>query len=109
MNETENRDFSSAGDRSVVRQLLARVRAQRLSRNWSQAEMARRAGLSRPSYQNFEGGFANITLANLVRILGVLGFSSRVGDLVPEVEEERTLQSAYRRSRQRARSRGGKK
>jgi len=98
-------DSVATGDRSTVRQLLARVRAHRLQRNWSQTEMARRAGISRPSYQNFEGGFANITLANLVRILGVLGFSSRVGDLVPEVEDERTLQSAYRPSRQRARKR----
>lgn len=98
-----------ASDRAAVRQLLARVRAHRLSRNWSQAEMARRSGLSRPSYQNFEGGFANITLANLVRILGVLGFSSRLADLVPELEDERTLQSAYRPPRQRARKRRTKK
>ena len=92
-----------AGERFAVRTLLARLRAQRLSRNWSQAEMARRAGISVQSYQSFETGYGNITLANLMRLLGVLGLTDRLSLLVPELEEVRTLRDVSRPSRQRAR------
>jgi transcriptional regulator with XRE-family HTH domain len=95
---------SHAGERAVVRGLLERVRAHRLKRNWSQAELARRAGISVQSYQNFETGHGNITLAHLLRILGVLGLASRFALLVPEPEEERTLKEVSRPPRQRARA-----
>tara|TARA_R110002050_G_scaffold46210_1_gene108755 strand:+ start:181 stop:531 length:351 start_codon:yes stop_codon:yes gene_type:complete len=101
----------SLGDRTAVRRLLERIRAQRLARNWTQSEMARRAGMSRATYQNFEGGYGNPTLANLMRVLGILGVADRVADLVPEPEESQTLaslqRSAVRKGRQRARVRGG--
>ncbi len=90
-------------ERLSVRKLLHRLREHRLRRNWTQAEMARRAGISRPAYQNFEGGYSNITLTNLMRILSVLGFSTRITDLLPELEEERTVESADHAPRQRAR------
>ena len=95
---------SQAGERAVVRGLLTRLRAQRLRRNWSQAELARRAGISIQSYQNFETGYGNITLAHLLRILGVLGLAGRFALLVPELEEERTLKDVSRPPRQRARA-----
>jgi transcriptional regulator with XRE-family HTH domain len=87
-----------------VRILLERLHAHRLRRNWTQAEIARRAGISVQSYQNFETGYGNITLANLLRILGVLGFANRLTLLVPELEEERTLRDVGRPARQRARA-----
>lgn len=95
---------SRSGERAVVRALLARLRAHRLRRNWSQAELARRAGVSVQSYQNFETGYGNITLAHLLRILGVLGLASRFALIVPELEEERTLKDVSRPPRQRARA-----
>ena len=95
---------ASTGERVVVRALLDRLRAQRLRRNWTQAELARRAGISVQSYQNFETGYGNITLANLLRILGILGFADRLSLLVPELEEERTLRDVSRPARQRARA-----
>jgi transcriptional regulator with XRE-family HTH domain len=95
---------SEAGERAVVRGLLERLRAHRLRRNWSQAELARRAGISVQSYQNFETGYGNITLAHLLRILGVLGLAGRFALLVPELEEERTLKDLSRPTRQRARA-----
>lgn len=97
-------DSASIGERLVVRALLDRLRAQRLRRNWTQAELARRAGISVQSYQNFETGYGNITLANLLRILGILGFADRLSLLVPELEEERTLSDVSRPARQRARA-----
>jgi transcriptional regulator with XRE-family HTH domain len=93
-----------AGERVVVRTLLGRLRAHRLQRNWTQAELARRAGISVQSYQNFETGYGNITLGNLLRILGILGFADRLSMLVPELVEERTLRDVSRPARQRARS-----
>ena len=103
MKSGEIKNSAQAGQRLVVRALLARLRAQRLRRNWTQAELARRASISVQSYQNFETGYGNITLANLLRILGILGFADRLALLIPELEEERTLRDVSRPVRQRAR------
>jgi len=105
MTNGETDSLARAGERIVVRTLLARLRAHRLRRNWTQAELARRAGISVQSYQNFETGYGNITLANLLRILGIMGFADRLRLLVPELEEERTLRDVSRPARQRARAR----
>lgn len=104
MNKPSTETRLRAGERALVRGLLTRLRAQRLRRNWTQAELARRAGISVQSYQNFETGYGNITLANLLRILGVLGLADRLTLLVPELEEERTLRDINRPPRQRARA-----
>lgn len=93
-------------DREAVRTLIERVRQHRLNHNWSQAEMARRAGLSRPAYQNFENGYGNITLANLVRVLGVLGLTGNLAQLVPAIAEEPTLSTLLKPARLRARVAG---
>lgn len=79
-------------DRKAVRTLLERVRQHRLHRNWSQEEMATRTGLSRLAYLNFENGYGNITLTNLVRVLGVLGMTHNLTLLVPPVTVEPTLE-----------------
>lgn len=100
--------LASVGERIVVRTLLARLRAHRLRRNWTQVELARRAGISVQSYQNFETGYGNITLANLLRILGIFGFANRLSLLVPELEEERTLRDVIRPARQRARAKNSR-
>lgn len=91
-------------DREAVRLLLARVRQHRLKHNWSQLEIARRAGLSRAAYQDFENGYGNITLSNLAKILGVLGLTNNLAQLVPPVAEEQTLESLLKAPRQRARA-----
>jgi transcriptional regulator with XRE-family HTH domain len=70
----------------AVRLLLERLRQHRLKRNWSQAEMARRAHLSRAAYQNFETGHGNITLRNLMKILWVLGLTHHLAHMVPPVQ-----------------------
>jgi DNA-binding XRE family transcriptional regulator len=70
----------------AVRVLLERLRQHRLKRNWSQAEMARRAHLSRAAYQNFENGHGNITLRNLMKILWVLGLTHHLAQMVPPVQ-----------------------
>ena len=79
------------GDRHAVQALLSRLKDQRLARNWSQAEMARRAGMSRATYQDFESGVGNPTLESVMRVLGVLGFGERMASLIPPVETPQTL------------------
>lgn len=92
-------------DREAVRLFLDGLRQHRLKQNWSQVEMARRAGLSRPAYQNFENGYGNITLRNLLKILGVLGLTERFAQMIPPVTEEPTLAELSKPVRQRARRR----
>ncbi|WP_404420545.1 helix-turn-helix domain-containing protein [Nibricoccus sp. IMCC34717] len=92
----------SISEREAVRELLGRLKAQRLSRNWSQAEVAARAGLTRTAYQNFELGLSNATLLSVVRILGVLGFLDRLAELIPVAEAPRTLETLNEPKRQRA-------
>ena len=92
-------------DREAIRLFLDGLRQHRLKQNWSQVEMARRAGLSRPAYQNFENGYGNITLRNLLKILGVLGLTERFAQMIPPVIEEPTLAALSKPVRQRARRR----
>ena len=92
--------FVSDGD--ALRTLVERVREQRLARNWTQSEMAVRCGLSRRAYQDFEFGEGNLTLRNLSRLLGVLGFTERLRELVPPSASKLTLDEVVRPRRLRA-------
>jgi transcriptional regulator with XRE-family HTH domain len=98
-------DLLLQSDREAIRQFLDGLRQHRLKHNWSQVEMARRAGLSRPAYQNFENGYGNITLRNLLKILGVLGLTERFAQMIPPITEEPTLAALSKPVRQRARRR----
>ena len=89
-------------DRDALRTLVERVRDQRLARNWTQSEMALRCGLSRRAYQDFEFGEGNLTLRNLSRLLGVLGFTERLRELVPPPAPKLTLDDVVRPRRLRA-------
>jgi len=91
------------GDRAVLRTLVERVRQQRLSRLWTQVEIARRVGMSRSSYQDFEAGVGNITLLNLARVLAALNLSDRLADLVPAPTAPLTLPDVLKGPRIRAR------
>lgn len=102
--ETNSKSAMVQGDREAVRVLLFRVRQHRLKHNWSQVAMARRAGLSRTAYQDFENGYGNITLTNLAKVLGVLGLTNHLAQLVPPVAEEPTLAALLKAPRQRARA-----
>jgi transcriptional regulator with XRE-family HTH domain len=86
----------------AVRILRERLRQHRLKRNWSQAEMARRAHLSRAAYQNFETGHGNITLRNLMKILWVLGLTHHLAQMVPLIPAEPAPASMPKPARQRS-------
>jgi transcriptional regulator with XRE-family HTH domain len=89
-------------EREAVRVFLRRLKEHRLARNWSQTEIAARAGLTRTGYQNLELGLSKPTLLTVVRILGVLGYLDRLAELVPPAEVPRTLESLSKPSRMRA-------
>ena len=86
----------------AVRILCERLRKHRLKRNWSQAEMARRAHLSRAAYQNFETGSGNITLRNLMKVLWVLGLTHHLAQLVPLLPAEPAPAPLAKPARQRS-------
>ncbi len=56
----------------VAADLASRVRARRLQRAWTQAELARRAGLKEATYVLFERT-GRISLLRLLKVLDVLG------------------------------------
>jgi DNA-binding XRE family transcriptional regulator len=86
----------------AVRMLRERLRQHRLKRNWSQAEMARRAHLSRAAYQNFETGSGNLTLRNLMKILWVLGLAHHLAQMVPPLPVEPAPAPSTKPARQRS-------
>jgi len=92
----------SLSEREAVRTFLRRIKEQRLARNWSQDEIAKRAGITRTAYQNLELGLSRPNLLTLVRLLGVLGYLDRLAELVPPVEVARTLESLTAPVRMRA-------
>ena len=56
----------------VAAELAARIRARRLQRAWTQAEMARRAGIKEATYVRFERT-GKISLLRLLKVLDLLG------------------------------------
>lgn len=65
--------------------------------------MARRVGMSRSGYQDFEAGVGNITLLNLARVLAAFNLSDRLADLVPAPTAPVTLPDVLKAPRVRAR------
>jgi transcriptional regulator with XRE-family HTH domain len=59
----------------IARSLAARVKARRLRRGWSQAELAERAGLKVPTYVFFERT-GRISVERLIKVFEVLGLAA---------------------------------
>lgn len=62
----------------IAQNLASRVKARRLRRAWTQAEMAQRTGIKLPTYVHFERT-GQISLLRLLKVLGVL-------EVLPEFE-----------------------
>ena len=65
----------------LARDMGERLRAARLRRRLSVAEMAERMDVSRPTLYRLENGDLSIGLSVLVRALGVLGLENDLGAL----------------------------
>ena len=65
----------------VASALAERIRSRRLQRGWTQAELARRAGIKEPTYVLFErtGRIALLRLLKVLDVLGLLEEFDRIG------------------------------
>ena len=100
--------FASLARRTPVdvRLLLAqRIREHRIAREWTQREMAARAGMAFETYRVFERG-GRISFDRFLRILDVLGLLDQV-ELVPPTpftSIDEVVNQGSARPRQRVRS-----
>ena len=70
----------------IVESLGQRMALARLRRGISQTEMAERTGVTRTTIASLEAGKPSVSLAILVRVLGVLGMESDL-DLIAASDE----------------------
>ena len=69
-------------DIELAQTLGRRLRAARLRRNWSQAEMGTRAGVTRKTYAALEAGDTGVSLGCLLNVMSLLGYADRLGSLL---------------------------
>ena len=79
---THNVDFSIASSDAVIKALFERVEEIRLSRNVSQAALAKEAGVSRSTITRLARG-ESISVDSFVRILQALGLADHLAALLP--------------------------
>jgi transcriptional regulator with XRE-family HTH domain len=95
---------------AALRTLGARLAGLRLSRNLTQASLAREAGASVSSIKRLEAG-ENTSLDTLLRVLTALGLDARLLDFLPDPEVrpvERVKHGGRERRRARASAQPGK-
>ncbi len=78
--------ISVLGDREAMIKLGARLRAERLRRNFSQEHVAAIVGVTLPTYRKIEAGNGTIEFRHVARALGVLGYADALGELIPEIQ-----------------------
>ena len=88
--------------RRQVAALGGRLRAARLRREMTQAELAERIGVTTPTLLKLESGNPSTSVATLLRALQVLGFGADIDALAAHDPIGHALQDS---KRQRARSR----
>src|ERR1039457_5965318 len=76
-------NFEAMSEKAVLEELGRRVQGQRLNENLTQAEVARKAGVSRRALQRLESG-QGCTLSLLIRVLRVLGKLDQLDAFLPE-------------------------
>ena len=79
---THNIDFSTAPSDAVMGALFERIEEIRLSRNVSQAALAKEAGVSRSTMTRLAKGHG-ISVDSFVRILLALGLADHLAALLP--------------------------
>jgi transcriptional regulator with XRE-family HTH domain len=77
-----------------------RLRVARLRRNWSQAEMAQRAGVTRKTYAALEAGDSGVSIGCLLKSLSILGYPERLGAVLDAdpIGADLELETGRRRS-----------
>jgi transcriptional regulator with XRE-family HTH domain len=86
-------------DKAVLEELGSRLRDLRLSRNISQAALAKEAGMARFTLQRIEDGQPT-SMINLIRLLRALDLLEELDGLIPE-GIDRPVEQLQRRSKRR--------
>jgi transcriptional regulator with XRE-family HTH domain len=96
---------------AVIGELGSRLERHRLAHNWTQAELAARAGLGQATVQRAERG-ESVQMTSMVKLLRTLGLLEGLDLAVPQSIELpiAQLEREQRRGRRRARgTRGGRR
>ena len=76
-------DYYGMSDKAILVELGTRLKSKRLRKNLSQQELAERAGLSRNTISDMEGG-GSTTLHNFIRTLRALDSLDDLKHLLPD-------------------------
>ena len=79
---THNIDFTIASSDAIINALFERIEEIRLSRNISQAALAKEAGVSRSTITRLARG-QSISVDSFVRIMQALGLADHLAALLP--------------------------
>ena len=102
-----NMDFSGESSDVIAAMLCRRLEAIRLSKNISQAELAREAGVSRSTMTRIADG-KSISLDSFIRVTQALGLASHLAALLPD-PGVRPVERARQAGKQRRRASGKRK
>jgi transcriptional regulator with XRE-family HTH domain len=65
------------------------IKEARLSRGWSQSEMAERSLMSRITYSDIENGVATVQMRNYLQVLDVFNLTHQIAEIAaPHTDEE---------------------
>lgn len=93
---------SHSSDNTILGNLGRRLAARRIGLEFTQAELARQAGVSKHTIERLENG-ESVQMANFVRAIRALGLVERIAWILPERESPLAQLRAKKKPRQRVR------
>lgn len=96
-------DFATASSDAIIQALCRRLEEVRLSRNITQADLARKAGVSRSTMTRLANG-KSLSLDSFVRIIAALGLAGNFASMLPELGL-RPVDMVMRKGKERQRAR----
>lgn len=76
--------YTVFSEEAILAEFGKRIAGARLNNNWTQAELANKAGVSKSTVEHIEKG-QSTQLLNMVKILRALGFLNQFLNIVPEL------------------------
>lgn len=76
--------YTPFSDNAVLTEFGKRIASARLNNNWTQADLANKAGVSKSTVEHIEKG-QSTQLLNMVKILRALGFLEQFIGIIPEL------------------------
>ena len=97
-----NIDFITSNSTAIAAELCKRLEEIRLSKNISQADLAREAGVSRSTMTRIANG-QSISLDSFIRVIKALGLADHLATLLPD-PQVRPVEMVQQEGRQRRRA-----